>query len=249
MLDAIRAEGSRPPFFVVHGLHGALAIAQAMGRALDRDQPLYALHARGIDGTEPPARSMEEMLRGYLTKIRGVRPHGPYVIGGVCSGGLVAMELAQTLAQQGEIVWPVILLDPPVVPCSIGHPDPTGDPAIYRQLYLGVEQVFRSFAHQFSYLPFNVDDPVQLHRAIDVGIETLVTLCRYVPPRFERATVLIASVERAFGYLHPQSPWQKVVPNPGRMHLIGGSHIDLLYQHLDEVLRILRFVLDSPFES
>jgi thioesterase domain-containing protein len=249
MLAAIRAEGSRPPLFVVHGLHGALAIAQAMGRALDRDQPLYALHARGIDGTEPPARSMEEMLGGYLAKIRAVRPRGPYVLGGVCSGGFVAMELAQALAGQGETVGPVILLDPPPAPCTFGHPDPTGDPAIYRQLYLGVERVFRSFSHQFGYLPFDVNDPVQLHRAIEVGIQTLVTLCRYVPPRFERATVLIASVERAFGYLHPQSPWQKIVPNPGRMHLIGGSHADLLYQHLDEVLRILRFVLDSLFES
>ena len=249
MLQAIRAEGSRPPLFVVHGLHGVMGIGHAMGRALDRDQPLYALHARGIGGTEPPDRSMEDMLSGYLAEIRAVRPHGPYVIGGVCSGGLIAMELARTLAGQGETLRPVVLLDPPPAPCSIGHPNPTGDPGVYRHLYIGVEHVFRSFINQFGDLPFDVNDPVQLHRAIDVGIQTLITLCRHAPPRFEGETVLIASVERAFGYLYPQGPWQKIVPTPGSMHLIRGNHVDFFYQHLDEVLRLLRFVLDTPFES
>lgn len=247
MLQAIRAEGSRPPFFVVHGLHGVMGIAHAMGRALDPDQPLFAVHARGIDGIEPPARSVEDMLSGYLAEIRAVRPHGPYVIGGVCPGALIAMQLAQTLARQGETVGPVILIDPPV-PGSLRHPDPTGDPAIYRQLYIGVEQVFRSFARQFGEQPFDVNDPAQLHRAIEVGIHTLAMLCPYVPPRFDGATALIVSMDQAFRYLQPEGPWLKLVPTPGRMHAVCGNHIDFFYKHLDEVLRLLRFELDSPFE-
>ncbi len=251
MLEAIRTEGSRPPFFVVHGFHGTMAIGHAMGRALDADQPLYVFHARGIDGNEPPHQSMDDMLAGYLAEIRAVRPHGPYVIGGACAGTLVALELSRALTAQGERVGPAILIDPPAVPASqiaaFRNLDPTGDPAVYRQLYANVERVFRSYADLYAYLPFDVNDPAQLQRAIDVGIRTLVMFCRYVPPRFEGATELIVSAERAFGHLHPQGPWQQIVPMPGRMHVIPGKHFELFTKHLDQVLRLVRFALDSPF--
>ncbi|MGH7123140.1 MAG: thioesterase domain-containing protein [Stellaceae bacterium] len=253
MLQAIRAEGSKPPFFVVHGLHGTVSIAHAMGHALDADRPLYALHATGIDGAEPPHRSIEDMVGRYLAKIRAVRPHGPYVVGGVCAGGLVAMDLARELTAQGEQVGPVLLVDPPSVPHSqnpaLRNLNPTGDPAVYRRLYVSVEDAFRTFAYEFGYLPFNVNDPAQLQRAIEVGMQMMILFCRYVPPRFDGPTEFIVSAERALAHLHPQGPWQHIVPTPGRMHVIPGNHNDFFYKHLDEVLRMVRFALDAPFKA
>jgi thioesterase domain-containing protein len=252
MLQTIRAEGSRPPFFVVHGFHGAMAIGHPMGRALDADQPLYVLHARGLDGREPPDRSIEAVLSGYLSEIRAVRPHGPYVIGGVCSGSLLALDLARALTAQGERVGRAVLMDPPTVPASqlagLRNLDQLRDPGTYRQIYGSVEGVFRGFVRHFGALPFDVNDPAQLHRAIEVGIQMVVTFTRYVPQRFQGSTEFIVSADRALGHLHPQGPWQQIVPTPSRVHVVRGTHLDFYFKHLAEVLQLLRFALESPFD-
>jgi thioesterase domain-containing protein len=253
MLQAIRPEGPKPPFFVVHGFHGAVAIARIMGRTLDRDRPLYVLHARGIDGTETPHEGMEEMLGGYLAEIRAVRPRGPYILGGVCAGGLVAMKLASTLAAQGEQVGPVVLMDPPAVPASLvpgnRNLDPKANRGVYHQLHASVEHVLRGFAEHFGELPFDVNDPVQLERAIEVGIAMIVKFCRYVPPPFDGATEFIISAERALGHFHPEGPWKNIVAKPGRIHVIPGTHVEFFHNHLDEVLRLVQFALDSAFRA
>jgi thioesterase domain-containing protein len=46
-----------------------------------------------------------------------VQPDGPYVIGGLCFGGVVALEMAHQLEQSGEVVGLVIPID--AVPRSI----------------------------------------------------------------------------------------------------------------------------------
>ena len=44
------------------------------------------------------------MARHYIAEIRALRPQGPYVVVGVCTGGLVAYEMAQQLIETGEDV-------------------------------------------------------------------------------------------------------------------------------------------------
>lgn len=44
------------------------------------------------------------MARHYIAEIRTVQPRGPYRIGGTCTGGLVAYEMAQQLTADGEEV-------------------------------------------------------------------------------------------------------------------------------------------------
>jgi len=224
-----------------------------MGRALDRDQPLYLLQARGFDGTEPPYERMEDILRGYLTEIRAARPRGPYVLGGMCGGGLIAMELARALTMHGEPVGPVILVDPPLVPFSLVPAnqglDPKADRRVYRQLYVNSERNLREFADHFGDLPFDVNDPAQLQRAIDVAIATIVMFCRYVPPPFDGPTEFIISAERAFGHFHPEGPWKNIVAKPGRFHVIPGNHNEFFMDHFGEVLRLVQFALDSGFHA
>ena len=51
------------------------------------------------------------MAATHLTAIRAVRPHGPYVIGGFCIGGIVAYELAQQIKAGGESVEMLLMID------------------------------------------------------------------------------------------------------------------------------------------
>ena len=47
----------------------------------------------------------------YIEAMKTVQPHGPYALGGLCSGGVVAFEMAQQLRAKGEVADVVALLD------------------------------------------------------------------------------------------------------------------------------------------
>jgi thioesterase domain-containing protein len=64
-----------------------------------------------LDGAEEPFSDVESMARYYIGVIRTVQPHGPYALGGLCFGGVIAFEMAQQLRAQGESVGLVALLD------------------------------------------------------------------------------------------------------------------------------------------
>ena len=110
-LLAVHESGSRTPFFYFHGdLFGGGFYAFKLSRALGTDQPVYVLPPIDVrDLPEPP--SIEQMAASHLQAIRAVRPHGPYVIGGFCLGGIIAYELAQQLIASGETVEMLLLID------------------------------------------------------------------------------------------------------------------------------------------
>lgn len=251
MLEAIRSDGAKPPFFIVHGLHGFVPMLPAMEKFIDRDRPIYALHARGIVGAEPPHERVEDMIGEYLAQIRAARPSGPYVLSGMCAGGLIAMELARALTAAGEDVGPVTLVDPPLVPHSESAlnraADPKNDPVLYQHAYADVEQMLQKFAARFV-LPFDMSDPAQLRQAIEVGIATHVAFYRYVPPRYDGPTEFIISADRAFGHFHPMSPWRKIVARPGRFYVVPGKHEELFLNRLDDVSRLLRFAVNPDVD-
>lgn len=110
-LVAIQPEGSRPPFFCVHGVGGNVVGFRDLARHLGADYPFYALQPQGLDGKRPCLTSIPEMAEGYIKEIRRVQPEGPYRIGGYSFGGLVAYEMAQQLKLQDEEVSLLALFD------------------------------------------------------------------------------------------------------------------------------------------
>ena len=108
-LVAIQPSGTAIPIFMVPGVGGNVLIFAQLARLLGPDQPFYGLQARGLDGKEAPFTSVPEMARHYIAEIRTFRPHGPYVLVGVCTGGLIAYEMAQQLCEQGEAVTLVVM--------------------------------------------------------------------------------------------------------------------------------------------
>jgi thioesterase domain-containing protein/non-ribosomal peptide synthetase component F len=110
-LVAIQPNGSRPPFFCIHGGGGNVLIYRDLSRHVGSDQPFYGLQAQGLDGERPPLTTIEAMASLYANEIRRVQPHGPYHLGGYCTGGTVAYEMAQQLRAQGEEVALLALFD------------------------------------------------------------------------------------------------------------------------------------------
>ena len=103
--------GTRTPFFYLHGdLFGGGFYSQKLSRALGPEQPFYVMPPQDVRAL-PTAPTIEEMAAKHRRALRGVRPHGPYFIGGFCLGGLVAYELAQQLIHDGEKVEMLLVID------------------------------------------------------------------------------------------------------------------------------------------
>ncbi|MFK5957171.1 MAG: SDR family NAD(P)-dependent oxidoreductase [Planctomycetota bacterium] len=107
-------KGSKPPFFLVAGMFGNVLNLRHLAAHLGKDQPMYAVQARGLHGDDRPHRRFEDMARDYLEEIRKVQPEGPYLLGGFSGGGITAMEMAQQLQASGEETAALILLDTPI---------------------------------------------------------------------------------------------------------------------------------------
>jgi thioesterase domain-containing protein len=110
-LTPIKASGSRPPLFCMHGAGGTVMMYRDLSRHLGDDQPFYGLQSQGLDGSCPPLTNIAEMAAVYVKEIRRVQPHGPYFIVGYCMGGTVAFEVAQQLRALGETIALLALFD------------------------------------------------------------------------------------------------------------------------------------------
>lgn len=107
----IRRQGSRPPFFCVHGNGGDVIGFHHLSRHLGEDQPFYAIQSIGWDGKMVPFTRSDDMAAHYVAAIRKVQPEGPYYIGGYSFGGRIACYMARALKAAGEEVALLALID------------------------------------------------------------------------------------------------------------------------------------------
>lgn len=102
-LVEIQPRGSKPPLFCTPAADGFTRVYHELSDALGDDQPMYGLDSPGIYG-EPIPDTLEKFCGAMVAEIRQVQPEGPYWVIGYCSGGTVALELAQQLIATGEEV-------------------------------------------------------------------------------------------------------------------------------------------------
>jgi aspartate racemase len=104
-------EGSRQPFFCVHGHDGNVLVFRDLARLLGPDQPFYGLQSQGLDGSDVRYQSVEQIAAHYLSEVTKRQPQGPYFLGGFCSGGVIAFEMARQLDARAEKVALLTLID------------------------------------------------------------------------------------------------------------------------------------------
>jgi thioesterase domain-containing protein len=111
-LIPIKPSGNKRPFFYVHAADGH-TIDSLLSKYIDPERPFYGLRALGRDGKERPHTSVEEMAAYYIQEIKTVQPEGPYLLGGRCTGGTIALEMAQQLKKKSQDVLLVVMVDSP----------------------------------------------------------------------------------------------------------------------------------------
>ncbi len=110
-LVQLQPQGSKPPFFFVHGLGGTVMRFHDLAGQMAPDQPFWCFQAQGIDGKLPVLEDVDRMADLYVDHLRRAQPTGPYYLGGYSFGGLVALEMARRLAQAGDDIALLALVD------------------------------------------------------------------------------------------------------------------------------------------
>jgi FkbH-like protein len=107
----IRAGDGKPPLFLVHDGDGETMLYRNLALRLNTDHAVYGLQPYSREDVPIAHTRITEMAAYYADKIQSVRPCGPYMVGGMCAGGVIAFEIALQLQSRGEAVAIVAVLD------------------------------------------------------------------------------------------------------------------------------------------
>jgi thioesterase domain-containing protein/acyl carrier protein len=114
-----RAEGAKPPLFMVHGGGGFSFFKREFLDVVGQDRPIYLFQAPGLDGRTEPLKTVEEIAGAYIASMREIQPMGPYYLAAMCAGSFIALEMCNQLSDNGQSVARLILLDPQLTPPAL----------------------------------------------------------------------------------------------------------------------------------
>ena len=109
-LIELRRGGPRS-LFIVHDGEGGTLLYLNLANRMPKDLAVIAIQPRRFARVPLPHSTMEELAAYYLEEIRKKQPHGPYLLAGLCAGGVIAYEMAWQLTQAGETVQLLALLE------------------------------------------------------------------------------------------------------------------------------------------
>lgn len=115
--------GSRQASFWIPGGNArdeGVLLCGRLSRCIGADWPLHALAASELYEAHDDCDCAEDLATQCIRRIRAVQPWGPYVIGGICLGSLLAFEIAQQLRAGGDEVSALVLVDA-VRPGTVQH--------------------------------------------------------------------------------------------------------------------------------
>jgi acyl-CoA synthetase (AMP-forming)/AMP-acid ligase II/thioesterase domain-containing protein len=105
-IHVLRNGGGGAPLFFLHGVYSFKRLLPV----LDEHNPVFALEPPD-EATLLETAGVPGLVDVAVDRIRQVRAHGPYLLGGHSMGGLVAFETARRLLDAGERVLGVVMLD------------------------------------------------------------------------------------------------------------------------------------------
>ncbi len=104
-----KAEGRR--LFLVHDGDGETLLYRNLATRLPASLSVFGIQPERRTRIPLAHLSIEEMASAYVKTIRAEQPEGPYLLGGMCAGGLIAFEMARQLRAGGIAVERVLMMD------------------------------------------------------------------------------------------------------------------------------------------
>lgn len=257
-LVAIKPSGSRVPFFCVHAVGGSVVPYFPIADLLHPDQPFFGLEDRS--GLLSATASIPEIAAEYVRHVRTVQPAGPYLLGGWSMGGVVAFEMARILAEEGQEIRLVALLDSWVPP---GHGELPGL-AERLDAYLHDVAAMQGGAAEQCTLPTTSDEDLigsavevmrgaglahgefgdVLRDRIHVFLRNQEAFLTHRPESADLAVELFATEHAQDAGVAEQ--WRSVALRGVTEHAVPGDHYSMLSRtHLPYLVRSLQARLDA----
>ncbi len=247
-----RTAGSLPPLFCACGGGGDIFDYRDLALALPQAQPVYVL---GMPPLEPGESfpSVQRLAAIYVDEVRRRQPSGPYQLCGHSFGGLVVYEMAALLANDGERVGLVALLDAlhPSFKRTMSRWQRLRFQSIYlvdrttkyfRNLASGrLDRIMRDgfdyFRGKFKEVTFKVVRSVvgRLRQPVPGAISSdeliLVSAWhRYEPGRYDGRLVLLTANDRPPEYnVDPTLGWDRCETGAIDVHVVPGDHYSFLH--------------------
>jgi amino acid adenylation domain-containing protein len=112
-LLVLKPGGPGPALFLVHDGLGDTSLYKNLAARMPETVKVYGIEPHG-DGYCPILHTrIPEMAAYHVEQIRRVQPDGPYLLGSMCAGGMIAFEIAVQLESAGLPVGFVALMDAP----------------------------------------------------------------------------------------------------------------------------------------
>lgn len=109
-LVVLRNGGPRR-LFLVHDGDGETLLYRTLAQLLPSNVSVFGIQPRQQKGIPLIHTTIEEMAACYVKDVFAMQPQGPYLLGGLCAGGLIAYEMARQLQTQSGTVNCILLLD------------------------------------------------------------------------------------------------------------------------------------------
>ncbi len=109
-LVPLRQAGPRR-LFLVHDGDGETLLYRNLANRLPASLGVFGIQPERRTRVPLAHLSIEEMAAAYVRTLRAEQPEGPYLLGGMCAGGLIAFEMARQLQAAGAAVERVLMLD------------------------------------------------------------------------------------------------------------------------------------------
>ena len=103
--------GGERHFFLIHDGDGETLLYRNLARRMPDDVSVFGIEPRRLTGVPLAHTRIEDMAKFYIDEMRNKQPRGPYMLGGLCAGGVIAYEMASQLKSAGETVQLVALFD------------------------------------------------------------------------------------------------------------------------------------------
>lgn len=107
----LQTAGTRPPLFCVSPRTVNIIAYHHLAVALGPEQPVYVLYAVNMPDRPDELSWVEHEAQVLLDELRALQPAGPHRLAGYSGGGVVALEMAQSLTRRGQPPALVALFD------------------------------------------------------------------------------------------------------------------------------------------
>jgi acyl transferase domain-containing protein/thioesterase domain-containing protein/acyl carrier protein len=110
-LIPIRTGGDKLPVFMVHDGNGETLLYRTLALQLKAGHAVYGLQPEMRPDGSFIHTTIPAMAAAHIEKLRSVQPHGPYLLAGLCAGGVISFEMARQLEDAGEQTLFVGIID------------------------------------------------------------------------------------------------------------------------------------------